>query len=72
VVVAALDGGRLAEREDRDRTVGGAGVVHRAVVVAAIHRDRLGGEAASGECVEQTGDGGRLMVAGGLDFPGER
>jgi hypothetical protein len=71
-MIAAPDERGLAKWEDRYRTALGAGVVHRPVVVALVHRDRLDGEAACAEGVEQAGYGGCLMLAGGLDFPRER
>src|SRR5438876_12033215 len=71
-MVAALHVSRLTERDDRRDPAGRAGVIDEPEVVAAVERSRLGREATRVERVEERDDGKRLVLAGGLDFPGER
>lgn len=58
------DRASLAERDD-----GNAAVAHAVVVVSAIHRARLRGEAASLDRIEQRGDVERFVTSSRLDVP---
>jgi hypothetical protein len=71
-MLAALDGGRLAEGHYREDAPFGALLVHTAHVVPAIHGARLRSEAASCQGVEQRGNLRGLVRPSRLDFPGKR
>jgi len=68
-MVAALDAGSLAERDDRPHAPVFAPVVDAGHVIALVERGRLDGEPALARRVDQRQRVDRLVVAGSADVP---
>lgn len=72
LVVAALDRVGLAQLHDGVAALRLEGVVHRANVIAGVHRACLGPEAPRVQYVKQSGRMRLLGIASRLDLPGQR